>query len=94
MRIVQWAASNKSRRPTNLDGQPNRCTKSSEPIDRRVGAEEVDLPAEEIADPRLHHAQSLGGSPLLEATSREKLLYLKHEVPMPRGPRLFPAIHG
>jgi hypothetical protein len=37
-------------------------------------------PGEEIADARLSHAQGLGGSPLLEAASRDELLYLNHEI--------------
>ena len=69
-----------SRRPTNLDGQTNRRTKASEHIDERIGTEEVDTPAEEIADARLRHAQCLGGSLLFEAASHDKLLYRAHRV--------------
>ncbi len=44
-----------SRRRTHLDGQANGCTKASAHIDQRVGAKEVNTPAEEIADSWLRH---------------------------------------
>jgi len=57
----------------------NRRTKPSQHVDERIGAEEINTPAEEIADARLGHAECLGGSLLLEAASHDELLYLDHE---------------
>ncbi len=69
-----------SRRRTDFDGKTNGRAESSEHIDKRVGTEEIDAPAEEIADAGLSHAQRLGGRLLFEAASRNELLYLNHEV--------------
>ena len=59
MTIDLYIARDHSRRRTNLDGQTNRRTKASEHINERIRTEEVDTPAEEIADARLSHAQCL-----------------------------------
>lgn len=80
MTIDLYIARDNSRRRTNLDGQTNRRTKAGEHIDERIGTEEVNTPAKEIADSGLSHAQSLGGSLLFEPASRDKLLHLDHEI--------------
>ncbi len=56
MTIDLYITRNGSRHLTNLDGQTNRRTKASEHIDERIGTEEVNTPAEKIADARLSHA--------------------------------------
>lgn len=42
-----------------LDGETHTCSKSSQHIDERIRTEEIDAPAEEIADTRLGHAKHL-----------------------------------
>ena len=80
MTIDLYIARDDSRRRANLHDQTNRRTEPSKHIDERIGTEEIDTPAEEIADTRLRHAERLGGSPLFESASRDELLYLDHEV--------------
>jgi hypothetical protein len=64
----------------NLDGQAHRRTKPSQHVDKRVSAEEIDPPTEEITDARLSHTEYLGRASLFEAAGGDELLNLDHQV--------------
>ncbi len=64
----------------NLDCQAHRSAKPGQHVDERIRTEEIDPPAEEIADARLGHTEHLRGSSLFEATRSNEFLHLDHEI--------------
>src|SRR5262249_44818679 len=63
-----------------MNREPDSYPGAGQHIDQRVDAEEIDLPAYEIADPRLRHPQHLRRRCLRELPARDQAADLNHKV--------------
>jgi hypothetical protein len=67
-------------RPHWLDHQPNADAKPRQHVDQSIGAEQIDAPAKEIADPGLCDPKHLRRFYLLKAPRRDSFLNLNQQV--------------
>ena len=66
--------------PRRLQDEPYMDAEAREHVNQSVGAEQVNPPAEHVADPRLRDAQQFGGLGLRQSSSCDDLLKLNQQV--------------